>query len=824
MSSLSRLDQELLEKFNFGERLHAPSPLHRRACGTRLGQPSPSPLVVSWAHHATPLSRESVERQRSVAGRMQNSSSPLLATVSEHQFEPEYHWMSAFLPPGRDLRDILRVQQRLTVEQVEWLVAMLGEALRAAVDQGWPRLTLDATQVMTDFDSRVMTVLIPDMPLLGMSSGVQSDAMQTIAFNPAAFATSDGDPFPDNTRDYVTPLATLCTQLLGAAASGGGQNERFRAIPSLTIYQNTLLRSALAGTQRHSFETLDEFVSHFLGGGESGHATGAHTAHVTTNTPVTGYRTSHVPAAPATSTAASTTITRRHPAPVDATLLLAAPEGYTIRRELRVREGWRMTEAVHATLGDVVLTAVDVSAEVGEALRRLSGQMQVLQKSTRPELLRPVDVRNDPRILHVARPLPSGRTLLDALRERRAFPRPAVARLLAIIHASYEALWSLLERRYMATSLDQFWLPSTSGEADENGLLLDAPQLVIESVISGAQSTPRVVGHFARLAMLLLGQDVGGLSGEGQARFTPVPELSAEINGMLRLALSHEQSGDLTLPRFLAQLTAALAGHTAVAEASRQVLQVPEDLRGMEVKPAQRLRLKPLANSQPFIALIADESLWLGRASTHSDYVAQFRPHSPVNDSRTRLISRAQTRVFMQNGQVFLADTGTTNPSFTAGHRLGSPEIAELPMTLVLAGEYPLEMRSMKSAYPAPGPVVTGWPASKHRSLRRGACAFFSLDRGTLPFEAAWLFTDASLGIDSNGRLAFLVQNTQDSIVRFHHHAGMFWVEAPIPSTVELNGRHLHFREVAPLNPGDELRLQGLAFRVEAYTLESKAE
>lgn len=825
MSSLSRLDQELLAKFNLGERLHAPSSLHRRARGTLVGQPDSPPLLVTWAHHGMPLSRDSIERQRSLATRMQSSATPLLATVVEHQFGPDYHWMSSVLPAGSELREILRVQQRLTVDQVEWLVGALGEALQAAVDQGWPRLTVDATQIMADFESRTMTVLIPDMPLFGASSATFADAMQTMAFNPSAFASNDSDQIPSNSRDYVTPLATLCAQLLGASAGGGeGQNERFRAIPTLTIYQNTLLRSALAGTQRHSFESLDEFVSHFLGGGENKPVTGSYTAHPTTTSATSaGYRTSSVPA-PATSSAPPPDQgTKRQTAQPDATLLLAAPEGYEIRRELRAHDGWRMTEAVHPKLGAVVLTAVDVSAEVGETLRRLSGQMQLLQQSTRPELLRPVEVRGDQRILYVARPLPSGRTLLDALRERRSFPRPAVARLLAVIHSAYEALWPLMERRYMATSLDQFWLPSATGEADENGLLLDAAQLVIESTSSNSQSTARQVNHFARLALLLLGQNVGGLSGEGQVRFTPVPELSAEVNGMLRLAISPEQSGDMTLARFLAQLTAALAGHTAVAEASRQVLQVPEDLRNMELKPCRRLRLKPVENSQPFIALVADESLWLGRASTHSDYVAQFRPHNPVNDSRTRLISRAQTRVYMQNGQIFLNDTGTTNPSFTAGHRLGNPEIADLPMTLVLAGEYSLELRPLKSAYATPGPVVTGWPPSKHRSLRRGGCAIFSLDRSTLPFEAAWLFTDASLGIDSNGRLAFDDQNTQNSVVRFHHHAGSFWVEATLTSMIEINDRHLNPRELAPLNSGDELRVQGLLFRAEEYALESKA-
>ncbi|MDZ4405000.1 hypothetical protein [Prosthecobacter sp.] len=778
-------------------------------------------MLINCAHHA-PLPLESVVRQRALAALMQSPASPLLTAVHEFMFEPGFHLMTAEMPPGRDLRDILRVQQSLTVEQMEQVLIMLRDALKAAVEQSWPRFTLDATQIVVDAESNTSALLIPDMPLFGMSATMPVDAMQTMAFNPTAFASTEENSVPESTREYVTPLATLCSEMLGASAGGGGQNERFRAIPSLTIYQNTLLRSALAGTQRHSFESLDEFVGQFLSGGEGGRTTipPRHTASPSR----VGARTAHtaVPATSGSTPAAS--ITTRTPADVDTALLQAPPAGYEINRELRTRDGWRLCVARHPSMGDVLLTTLDVSAEVGEAMRRLSGLMQTLQQSTRLELLRPLDVQRSQRILHVARPLPPGRSLLDALRERRSFSRPTVARLLVAILASYEALWSLVERQFVATSLDQFWLPAGKGEADDNGLLLDASQLILESVGTRAQLATRPVTHFARLALLLLGQDSGALSGEGPVRFSPVPELSSEINGMLRRAVSPDQSGDLTLARLHAQLTAALAGHTAVAHASRHVLKVPEDLQSVPVQANLRLRLSPVDNAQPTIALVADDSLWLGRVGTHSDYVAQFRPRNPVNDSRTRLISRAQATAFMQNGQIFLRDIGTTNPSFTAGHHIGSPEIADLPMTLVLAGEYSVEIRLLKSAYATPGPAVIGWPSSKSRSLRRGGCVLYSLDRGTLPCEVAWIFTDASLAIDTTGRLAFDDTDAQNSAARFHHHAGGFWIEATAASVMDLNGRHLQPGEVAPLGQGDTLRLQGQLFQIQPYSLESTQE
>lgn len=837
MSRVNRLDEVLLDKFDLVGRLHTPSLLHRRAIARPVRQPQGQTLILSWAHHG-PLPPESLEKQRALAALMQTPPSPLLTAISEFSFEPEYHWVTAEMPGGRDLREILKVQQRLAVDQVEWLAAVLGDALQAAVGQGWPRLSLDATQIMADFDTHSAALLIPDMPLFGVSASMQTDSLQTIAFNPSAMLSTEGDTVPTNTREYVTPLATLCAEMLGASAGAGGHNERFRAIPALTIHQNTLLRSALAGTQRHSFETLEEFVSQFIGESE-GAATGGHrhirpqsltTSHATAHS---AYRTgtTHQPATEAATAAVSAAVPPPLPAaatppplPVPAKpepVQFAPPEGYVITRELRAREVWRLSEAKHSALGDVLLTSLDVSAEVGEAVRRLSGLMQALQKSSSTELLRPVDVQLAPRMLHVARPLPPGRTLLDALRERSSFSRPTVARLLAAIHASYEALWGLVERKFVATSLGQFWLPPGKGEAGENGLVLDATQLILESTCAQAQQLARPVSHFARLALQLLGQDGGSLSGEGPGRFSPVPELSAEVNGMLRRAIAPEQEGDLTLPRLLAQLTAALAGHTAVAHASRTVLQVPENLREAPLQPTQRLRLRPMETAQPTIALVADEALWLGRASTHSDYVAQLRPSTPVNDNRTRMISRAQSKVFMQNGQIFLSDIGTTNPSLVDGHRIGNPELADLPLKLLLAGEYALEIRSLKSAYATPGPAVVGWPTSKQRSLRRGGCALYSLDRGTLPFEAAWVFTDASLSTDTTGRLAFDDSDPTNSAARFHHHAGGFWVEATVASIIDLNSRRLNPGEVAPLNPGDELRILSQLFQVQSYGLES---
>ncbi len=816
MSHLSRLEQELTRRFVLQSRVQAPSGLHRRFLGKFAGQPQSNPVIITCATYPA-LPDESVELQTRLAKRMQAPKSPTLTTVRDFQFDPEFHWMAAEMPSDRDLRDILRVQQRLNVEDVGWLMGALSEALQSAVEQGWPRLSLDASQVFLELEERRAKLHIPDMPLFGFSTLTITDTLHTMAFNPAAFANQEVQ-VPDSTRDYVTPLAALCCEALGAAApSGGGQNERFRAIPVLTTHQNTLLRTALAGAQRHGFDHVDDFVAQFLSAGE---APGTHHTHPTHRPTATASTASTPPATAAP--VAQSTITPPPPPTAPLSRWEALPMGYQLIRELRTAENWRLCKAKHHAQGEVLITTFDVSTELAESQRRLAGILQSLQQTANTTLIRPLEMLGDSRSLHVVRTQPPGRTLLDVLREHRSFSRPATARLLAAIHSAYEALWACVPGRPMATSLDQFWLPNEGGDSEnKNLLLLDVSQLVVESFadLTAANSYP--VNHFARLTLSLLGQDGGTLTGAGPSRFTPVPELSSEVNGVLRRALMPDPTGELTLPWLLSQVTAALAGHTAVAHASRQVMQVPEAMRDLPLKPAKRIRLQPKSADRPIIALIADDTFWLGRVGTHSDFVAQFRPRSPVNDNRTKCISRTQMRAYLHNGQVQLEEKSSTNPSHSGGRRLAETEVVQLPITIVLAGEYPIEIRALKSAYAPPGPAVVGWAAPSQRPLRRGACSFQALERGVLPFEAAWIFTDASLISDVNGQLIFDDYSPKNSAARFHHHADVFWVEATSVSRIILNGQPLKEGEVAPIGDGDELRLAEEVYIVTACAIEA---
>ncbi len=497
-------------------------------------------------------------------------------------------------------------------------------------------------------------------------------------------------------------------------------------------------------------------------------------------------------------------------------------QGYEAMRPVRSSAGWTLYQASHPIHGPVTVTSLDVSDEPAESRLRMQQWLDFLRESDVPELLRPLDLEEHDGRLYVTRATPvGGRTLMEEVARKGSFSRPVVARLLVLIHSAYEALWQMVGRRIVATSLDQFWTEGTSHGQLGASLFLDAPQLILEASSKHGPPAGPPEAHFARLALTLLGHGSGPLIGASQEEFTPLPELSSSANNLLRKALEGDLGSEISLPWLLAHLTATFAGHTAVAQEIRPRLRVPEGL-GEHIKvPVTRLRLMPEDKAQPILGLVAESQVWLGRSSSHSDFVAQFRPRNEANDARTRSISRAQATAIVEKGNIRLRDLSKVNLSTISGRRLNDPEEAELPLSLKLASEYPLEMRSLTAAYAPPGPKVQGWPIFPVRPEQRGSVTFRALESGVMPFELAWVFTDVTLVNDGKGTVLFDAAYAPAVIARIHHHAGSFWLEAVAVSvTARVNERPVQPNEVVPLQPDDRLVLGDRTFTVQSYTLD----
>lgn len=264
MVNPSLLENDIRSSYDLLSRLISPSVAHRRFVARAVGEKSSS-FLLSCATYETPLSPPIVDKQRKAVQAMMSQTHRCLNVVNQSQLTANFHWIVSRLPTTPNLMDCLRQKPLTAFDQVEWVIVAVAETLTSAVKKGCPRFTLESHQLHVDFDTRSLTLLPPDLPLFGAGSLAEEDALMTRA-GPVDFQLSALDPIPTNDREYVTPLAALCCQMLGQTLNpGAGQNERFRSFAALSSSQNTLLRSALAGTDRHRFGSLEEFVSSLTG-------------------------------------------------------------------------------------------------------------------------------------------------------------------------------------------------------------------------------------------------------------------------------------------------------------------------------------------------------------------------------------------------------------------------------------------------------------------------------------------------------------------------------------------------------------------------------
>lgn len=803
---MAKLEEVLNEKFSFVRRLPCASGLHRRfEARPRDARPGSESLLLSCAQYAAPLSEDILRQQRQIADRLREPPSPLLMPLLDAVFEPSYHWMISRLPALSSLHEHLRERRRCPLEEVEWLLQVLAPALTAAVAKSWPRFAINTHEVLVHPAARQAALLLPDMPLFGSASQPVADAFQTLVFQPIVTVPGQSELALSN-REYILPLAKLCAAMLGESAQAEpASNERFRPLASLSAHQNKVLRTALAGQERQAFKSLPHFVAEFTGIDAS--VQEAATAIVPPVAPV------------------SAPVPPPLPAVAPPPLPPATLPGYVLDGEAEGAGPCRTRAGTHASHGAVLVTTVDLSMEVAELTRRLPALLSALRTADAARIATPLEVISEGRYLHVVRAKPA-RRLLDALRQTQALPKPVVARVLASIHHAYECLWNLVGRRIVAMSLDQFWLPDTeqAPDAPPADVRLDAAQVLLDHEFK-PQSASRPIEHYARLTLCLLGHDGGALAGAASERFSPLPELSAATNELLRGALDPARTGELSIPDFLARLTAALAGHTAISELRRKNrLNVAAAFAGREAEPLRRVRLMPDQKDNPILALTGAEAVLLGRSAAHADFAAQFAPRNPVNDSRTRAISRVQVKAWVNGGQFMLEDIAEANPSLIEKQRLDKAAAVDLPVTVLLGSEYPAEIRACRTAYPPGTLVVDGWPEAEKRPLpRRGACLVLPAVAGALKFELGWLFTDVGLTVaDEAGVVHLAAADDPACAARIHSHAGALWLEAVSSGVViRVADTVLAPGELAPLAAQDIVAIGPTRFQVQPFQPEA---
>lgn len=230
--------------------------------------------------------------------------------------------------------------------------------------------------------------------------------------------------------------------------------------------------------------------------------------------------------------------------------------------------------------------------------------------------------------------------------------------------------------------------------------------------------------------------------------------------------------------------------------------------------PLTRLRLLPSNSGDPMLAFAFGPGIRLGRAA-EADFVAQFRPRTTANDTRTRLISRLQMELKPSHGDLIASETKGCNPSFIKEQPMTSEQPLALPATFRLAGEYGLEILEAPSDFAGEPPRIQNLDRTLPHGRRRGAVLVLPRERNILPFYLAWLFNDVSLGRDAAARLIFCRRPAEPGLARFHWWEGEIGLES-LDESVEIEGQPLKPHQAVILTHDMRVNLGGRLFKVEA--------
>lgn len=514
--------------------------------------------------------------------------------------------------------------------------------------------------------------------------------------------------------------------------------------------------------------------------------------------------------------------------------------------------GGRLFRARDLAFDEIVaVKQVNVGGLGSPGLRQLEAELRRVQRCPHPQLVRYHGLDAPEGLL--VREWVHGFSLLELIKRRRELPAEFALRLLDSLPAilDFAGAQSLpLPRQLLGKLLVRF---------DEKVMPEEVAQLPISQwppfalklnplsvrhslVETDGETTMTTIADLrtvaadeqtpapARLAELLYEILGGPVRSDRERRYTPLPALREEGNGVLRRALLDSPYkdcrslwSDLTLaePSDL-RPSVPLASY---AETADQPWTIPSALTASPV-PGALLKLLPTNLALPAIHLVARPNFRLGRSQFHADFITRFLPESPGNDDLTNQLSRVHVlaeatgaRLTIRDGN---GDTASVNGTTLDEEPLDRDQPAPLRdrALLTLGGVYSLDIIPLVSATPAPLRISNlagdaAPPPAAHELA--GAVFFFPVHRQPAVRHAVWLFSQAGFGLDAAQRLVWDQRGVGSSPAAFFQDRGSFWLgnrRLP-PEALEVAGVPLAPGEIAPLVKGQALRIGALHFNVE---------
>lgn len=523
---------------------------------------------------------------------------------------------------------------------------------------------------------------------------------------------------------------------------------------------------------------------------------------------------------------------------------------YELLEEGRRALGGRLFRARDLAFNEIVAVKQIGPGLVGNpGLRQLEADIRRVQCCPHPSLIRHDTLDVAEGIL--VREWVHGFSLLDLIKRRHELPADFTLRLLDALPAilDFAAAEGLpLPRQLLGKLLVRFddkvdpieaanlpnakWPPFSLklNPISTRAVLLEtATEATMTTIVDVRSPGPDTRPAPARLAELLYEVLGGPVRTNRERRYTPLPALHEEGNGVLRRALldspyqdCHSLWADLLLAESCdLRPTVPLARAPEIAEPAWVV--PPALLSSAE--PATLLRMLPRNLALAAVHLVARPVFRLGRSPFQADFITRFLPANPANDELTHQLGRVHilaeasgTRVTIRDGN---GDAASVNGSSLDDTSLDNDQPAPLHhrAMLTLGGVFSLEVVPLVSPAPAPLKITNlGDDAPSERPPEvGGAVYFFPTHRQPAVRHAVWIFSKAGFGLDGAHRIVWDVRGDASSPAAFFHDRGCFWLgNAALPDdTIEVSGVALPRGGLVPLANGQALRIGTVHFTIE---------
>jgi hypothetical protein len=275
--------------------------------------------------------------------------------------------------------------------------------------------------------------------------------------------------------------------------------------------------------------------------------------------------------------------------------------------------------------------------------------------------------------------------------------------------------------------------------------------------------------------------------------------------------------------------------HRSLKTDDTEVLRIPNPFL-KNYQPADVIHLSPENDSStaegPLMSwrlCSGSAGVILGRSSQDCDLVTRFLPGTSENAAKSATLSRKHAILRITPEGRFQAEALTSHALVhvgTATAPTGVPvpiqdgEVVSLgpPMS-----EFRLSCRLQNVALVRRFRIANfgNCAASRVKPPQStnpdwGRAEFECLNSSFSFWNVVWFQAPVPFGSVSDGRIGVNSSDLDSALGYFHHHHGAFWVEscAQRDGAVVLNGTHLEDGDIAPLQDGSVLELNGMKFRL----------